>query len=226
MSGVLDILVLAHNTPVISVSWPFSRVPCLEYSTYSSQHTQRTTHVNHSQHPQIQRTQVLISRFSDTAGYWPQIVDFNLITCTLCPCWGDLDLNFNKIFGVRKYSPSAILRQCFRDLCLAVLVELRIVTDTQTEGETDRQTDRHTDRRTDRQATAYTVLVQHHTVTCRFVSKFGHLATCQFDILSFPESRSMRHHKVLLLHRAVCHQPYQGQVLHLSARHCNNVQGV
>jgi len=64
---------------------------------------------------EIQR---VICRYSPTLPY---------PTCIWCPCWGWPCLNFEKIFGIRK------LESMWHCLCIAVLTQYWLVTDTHTQ---------------------------------------------------------------------------------------------
>ena len=78
--------------------------------------------------------------FRDIAGYLSKVADFHTPTCIRLPRRGWPRSNFAEIFGVSKLNAGLSCGVVFVILCLAFLVELRLVTeryrqtDTQTQG--------------------------------------------------------------------------------------------
>ena len=87
----------------------------------------------------------ILHRFQDTASFLSKFADFTLPHLHLAPPLGVTPFEFRKDFWHQKTRvPGLSCGVVCMFLCLAILVEHRLVTDTQTDRQTDRRTDGHT----------------------------------------------------------------------------------
>jgi len=84
-------------------------------------------------------------RFRDTERYLSKFADFTLPHLHLAPPLGVTPFEFRKDFWRQKTRvPGLSCGVVCVFLCLAVLIQYRLVTDRQTDGQTDGQTDTQT----------------------------------------------------------------------------------
>ena len=83
------------------------------------------------------------SLIGDLARYWSKIADLNLPHLYLTPRRGvKSGWIFAEIFDIRKLRvPGLSYDVCYVIIGLAVVVQVRLVTDRRTDGQTDRRTD-------------------------------------------------------------------------------------
>ena len=86
----------------------------------------------------------MLYRFRDIAGYLSKVDDFGPPHLHLAPPWGVTPIEFRGDLWLQKTRvPGLSCGVVCVILCLAVLVEHRLVTDRRADRQTDRQTDRH-----------------------------------------------------------------------------------